>query len=95
MIVATRPGGLADGDGESLRRLDTDLPGAGVPSPPRMSDDGAAAVVVVPFSGVADDRLVAAVERLRERLTAHAHRRLSPNLRMSSTPVVVALGGKS
>ena len=70
VIVATRPGGLTDGDGESLRRLDTDLPGAGAPSPPRMSDDGAAAVVVVPFSGVADDRLVAAVERLRERLTA-------------------------
>jgi putative drug exporter of the RND superfamily len=48
VIVATRPGGLADGDVEALRRLGTDVPGAGEPSPPQLSDDGAAAVVVVP-----------------------------------------------
>ena len=53
-----------------LRRLDTDVPGAGKPSPPQMSDDGTAAVVVVPFSGVGEDQLVAAVETLRERLSA-------------------------
>ena len=70
VIVATRSGGLTEGDGEALRRLDTDVPGAGEPSPPQMLDDGAAAVVVVPFSGVGEDQLVAAVERLRERLSA-------------------------
>ena len=70
VIVAARPGGLTDRDREALRRLDTDVPGAGEPSPPQMSDDGAAAVVVVPFSGVGEDQLVAAVERLRERLSA-------------------------
>jgi len=70
VIVATRPGGLTEGDGEALRRLDTEVPGAGEPSPPQLSDDGAAAVVVVPFSGVGEDRLVAAVESLRERLSA-------------------------
>jgi putative drug exporter of the RND superfamily len=70
VIVVTRPGGLTGGDVEALRRLDTDVPGAGERSPPQTSDDGGAAVVVVPFSGVGEDQLVAAVERLRERLWA-------------------------
>ena len=70
VIVATRPGGVRDRDREALRRLDTDLPGAGEPSRPQTSDDGSAAVVVVPFSGVREDQLDAAVETLRERLAA-------------------------
>ena len=80
VIVATRPGGLTDADREVLRRLDTDVPGAGQPSPPQMSDDGATAVVVVPFSDIAEDRLVAAVETLRERLSELEGDRLGTNV---------------
>jgi RND superfamily putative drug exporter len=70
VIVATRPGGLIEGDRDALRRVDTDGPGAREPSPLQVSDDVAAAVVVVPFSGVGEEALVVAVERLRERLSA-------------------------
>jgi putative drug exporter of the RND superfamily len=68
VVVATRSGGLTEADRAALRRLDTDLPGAGDPSPPQVSRDGSVAVVVVPFSGVSDDELVSAVDTLRQRL---------------------------
>jgi RND superfamily putative drug exporter len=70
VVVATRPGGLTDGDREALRGLDADLPGAGDPSPPQVSQDGRTAVVVVPFTGVGEDELVSAVDTLRQRLAA-------------------------
>ena len=44
LIVATRPGGLAEDDRDVLRQLDTDVPDAGEPSPLQVSEDGAAAV---------------------------------------------------
>ncbi len=69
VIVAARTGGLTEADREALRRLDTDVPGAGEPSPPQASEDAAAALVV-PFSGIGEDQLVASVETLRERLAA-------------------------
>ena len=70
VIVATRPGGLTEGDREALRGLDTDVPGAGDPSPPQVSESGDVAVLVVPFRDVGEDELVASVETLRERLAA-------------------------
>ena len=64
-------GGLTAADRERLGRLrdevaGEELPGAGRPSPPQVSEDGAAAVFVVPFSGVDEDELVGAVGRLRD-----------------------------
>jgi putative drug exporter of the RND superfamily len=69
VIVAARPGGLTDGDRAALGGLDTDVPGAGDPSPPQVSEDGRVAVIVVPFRDAGEDELVAAVETLRERLS--------------------------
>ena len=70
VIVGTRPGGLTERDREALRELETDVPGAGDASPPRESENGSVAVVVVPFTDVGEDALVAAVETLRDRLAA-------------------------
>src|SRR5687768_565928 len=71
VIVATRPGGVTDADREALRGLATDVPGAGDAAPPQASQSGdVVAVVVVPFTDLGEDELVAAVETLRERLAA-------------------------
>jgi putative drug exporter of the RND superfamily len=70
VIVATRPGGVTDADREALRGLATDVPGAGDASPPQASQSGDVAVVVVPFTDLGEDELVAAVATLRERLAA-------------------------
>ena len=70
VIVATRPGGVTDADREALRGLATDVPGAGDASPPQASQSGDVTVVVVPFTDLGEDELVAAVATLRERLAA-------------------------
>ena len=69
MIVATRPGGLTEGDREALRRLDTDGGAPASRAAPGVRRR-CGSRVVVPFSGVGEEALVAAVERLRERLSA-------------------------
>jgi RND superfamily putative drug exporter len=70
LIVLEREGGLTADDREALGRLDTDLPGAGRAAGPELSEDGSAAVLVVPFARIDEDRLVAAVETLRDRVEA-------------------------
>jgi RND superfamily putative drug exporter len=61
IVVVERPDGLTAADREALAELDTDLPGAGRAAGPQPSEDGTAAVLVVPFSGVGEDELVGAV----------------------------------
>jgi RND superfamily putative drug exporter len=70
IVVVERPDGLTAADREALAELDTDLPGAGRAAGPQPSEDGTAAVLVVPFSSVGEDELVGAVETLRERVSA-------------------------
>jgi putative drug exporter of the RND superfamily len=75
VIVVSRRDGLTAADRERLGALHEQigrerLPGAGRASPPEVSDDGTAAVLVVPFTGVEEEALVDAVATLRERTAA-------------------------
>ena len=76
VTVVSRPDGRLTA--EDRRRIavlrdeiDADsLPGAGRTSPPQVSEDGRAAVLVTPFTGTNEEQLVDAVETLRERTAA-------------------------
>jgi len=72
VVVVSRDGGLTERDRERVDALraeiDTDgLPGAAPTTPAQVSDDGTAAVIVTTFGDVGEERLVDAVETLRER----------------------------
>ena len=76
VTVVSRPDGrLTAGDRRRIAvlrdEIDADsLPGAGRTSPPQVSEDGSAAVLVTPFTGTDEEQLVDAVETLRERTAA-------------------------
>jgi RND superfamily putative drug exporter len=75
VIVAYGRGGLTSADRERIdalrRQIDSmALPGAGETSPPQVSEDGTAAVLVTPFANIEEERLVDSVETLRERTSA-------------------------
>jgi RND superfamily putative drug exporter len=75
VVVVSRDSALTPEDRtriEALReRIDAEeLPGAQPTSPPQVSEDGSVAVLVTPFVGVAEERLVESVETLRERTSS-------------------------
>jgi RND superfamily putative drug exporter len=75
IVVASREGGLTPVDRERIdtlrRQIDAQsLPGAGPTSPPEVSDDGTAAVLVTVFRNVDEEQLVNSVESLREQTSA-------------------------
>ena len=74
VVVVSRDAGLTAGDRERIDELRAaidaeDLPGASPTSPARVSDEGTAAVLITIFGEVGEERLVDAVETLRD-LTA-------------------------